>query len=453
MELGFVTCGNATLIAFDQGEPVLVTDPWIAGRQYFGSWSLPYRFTAEQLEAFTRARHVWLSHGHPDHLNLDSLAQFRDKTLLLPKHRGDRIVTDLRAQGFTVRELPDGEWVTLSPQIRIFTRTDRNQDAAVLVALGDQCGVLNLNDGSTLGTRASLEKELAPFPRRFVLRLINYGDADMMNFFTEAGERITPFAAVKKPLGLEYAALLKKWNATHTAPFSCHHMYSRKDSQWATQCETPMEDHVRGFRHAHGEFIPGYFSYDAIRDLVDPIPHERVEREFVEPSEYGDDWSETLSPEDAEALRAYFAKFEHVLDRFEYLNFRVGKRDTIVGGRGARGRGITFEVPRGSLMAAVKYEIFDDLLIGNFMKVTLHGGVRALYPDFTPYVAKYGDNGRAFSRAELDQYFKAYGHDAGAFNWLDELKASSVRKVRGLLAHNRHLYLVARRVYGYLKSA
>jgi hypothetical protein len=58
-------------------------------------------------------------------------------------------------------------------------------------------------------------------------------------------------------------------------------------------------------------------------------------------------------------------------------------------------RGLTFEVPRGSLMTSVKYEIFDDLLIGNFMKVTLHGewGPNRLYPDFTPWVGKYGNNG------------------------------------------------------------
>jgi len=101
----------------------------------------------------------------------------------------------------------------------------------------------------------------------------------------------------------------------------------------------------------------------------------------------------------------------------------------------------------------VKYEIFDDLLIGNFMKTTLHGGLRSLYPGFTPYVAKYGDNGRAFSRAELEHYFRAYRVNAGALDWLDDLKVTSTLKVRTLLAHNRHLYLAARRVYGYLKSA
>lgn len=49
MELGFDTIGNATVIAYDR-EPVPVTDPWIAGSAYFGSWGLshPLRWPPSQ---------------------------------------------------------------------------------------------------------------------------------------------------------------------------------------------------------------------------------------------------------------------------------------------------------------------------------------------------------------------------------------------------------------------
>ena len=67
MDLGFETCGNATLIAYDRGSPVVVTDPWIRDAQYFGSWMLPYSFSARQMESLRQVRYVWLSHGHPDH--------------------------------------------------------------------------------------------------------------------------------------------------------------------------------------------------------------------------------------------------------------------------------------------------------------------------------------------------------------------------------------------------
>lgn len=452
MELGFETCGNATLIAYECGEPVLITDPWIRGHQYFGSWALPYRFSAEQAEAFGRVKYVWLSHGHPDHTNLESLEPFRDRVLLIPAHRGRRIATDLAAHGFKVCELASGQWLALSERIRILTWPDWNQDAAVLIALGSRCGVLNLNDGSALGTRAPLAHEFKRFARRFVLRLINYGDADMINFFTEAGERLVPSSIEKKPLGFEYAALLKKWNATHTAPFSCHHRYARTDSLWATAWETPLADHGIGFKPRHGEFIPGFFKYDVLADRVIPTALEPAARDSQLPAAFDDDWSEPLSEADAAQLRAYFDKFEHLADRFEFLTFRVGGRNTTLSLAGPKGRGLTFEAPRHSLMTAITYEIFDDLLIGNFVKTTLHG-VRSLYPDFAPYVAKYGDNGRAFTRAELSEYFQAYRQIAGIQGWIDRMKSESSRRIRTALASNRRVYLTARKIYGHFKSA
>lgn len=430
MNLGFETCGNATLIVYDNGIPVLVTDPWISGAQYFGSWALPYRFTSQQLEAFAATRHVWLSHGHPDHLNLESLATFRDKTLLVPHHQGGRIHRDLNDAGYRTHELADDAWLQISPRVKILCRADWNQDAALLIALGDQCAILNLNDGSALGTRATLLAHLQAFKRRFVLKLFSNGTADMINFFTEEGQRIDPISPASKPLGYCYSALLKGWSGTHTAPFSCHHVFARTDSRWASNYELPIEAHGACFKPERGQFIPGYFSYDVTRDRITETEMAPAPREFREPHEFGDNWSDPLDHQDVQAVRAYFRKFDHLRKKFQFIRMRVGGREHCVDLSGPKGRGITFEAPRNSLMTAIKYEIFDDLLIANFMKTVLHGGVRALYPDFTPYVAKYGDNGRAFSSVELQDYFREYRKDSGFHGWLEQVRVDSSRKLR-----------------------
>ena len=451
MNLGFETCGNATLIAYDAGAPVLTTDPWLQGAQYFGSWTLPYRFTAEQLAAFAAVPYVWLSHGHPDHLNLESLAVFRDKTLLVPTHRGDRILGDLKAAGYRVQVLPNHSWTQLSPNVRVLCCSDRNQDAAILVAFGDRCGVLNLNDGSAIGNRLRLKAQLQPFARRFVLRLLGGGGADMINYFTEEGVRIPPMPAERTPLGLAYSKLLRDWDGTHTAPFSCHHAFARTDSRWAADYETPLEAHGNYFKRERGEFIPGYFAYDVAADRITPTAMEPVPREFRNPREFGDDWSEPLAADDVAGLGDYFRKFEHLRQKFQFINLRVGGRDHFVDLGGQRGRGITFEAPRHSLMTAVRYEIFDDLLIGNFVKTVLHGGVRSLYPDFTPYVAKYGDNGRAFSVGELHDYFQSYREQSGFQEWLEFVRVKSTNKVRSAvlatLSTTPLLYRTARSAY------
>ena len=93
--------------------------------------------------------------------------------------------------------------------------------------------------------------------------------------------------------------------------------------------------------------------------------------------------------------------------------------------------GITFKVPRCSLMTAVEYQVFDDLLIGNFMKTTLHGGAK-LYPHFTPLVAKYSDNGGANTRRQVAAYFLEYFRRAPVNMILDlvEIKSEDIfRKI------------------------
>ena len=83
------------------------------------------------------AENVWFSHGHPDHLNGDSLALLRDRRILLPAHAEGRIRRDFETGGYQVRELPIADWVPLPKRIRIMCLPDYNQDAALLIEIGN----------------------------------------------------------------------------------------------------------------------------------------------------------------------------------------------------------------------------------------------------------------------------------------------------------------------------
>ena len=109
MDVGFETVGNATLICHDRF-PVLITDPWITGTAYFGSWTFWHDIPEEQLQSIRHAHYAWISHGHPDHLNRDSLPHLRDKIILLPDHVGGRIAADLKEEGYRVQVLRDRTW-------------------------------------------------------------------------------------------------------------------------------------------------------------------------------------------------------------------------------------------------------------------------------------------------------------------------------------------------------
>ena len=66
MSMAFETLGNATVVVFEDGLPVLATDPWLVGTCYFGSWALDHPLSSAQIANVQNAEYIWISHGHPD---------------------------------------------------------------------------------------------------------------------------------------------------------------------------------------------------------------------------------------------------------------------------------------------------------------------------------------------------------------------------------------------------
>jgi hypothetical protein len=453
MDLGFETIGNATLVVHDSG-PLLATDPWITGPAYFGSWTRSHAIPDEQRSAIEACRYLWLSHGHPDHLSADSIDGLRHATLLLPDHVGGRIRRDLEEQGYRTRVLPCREWVELSPRVHVACVADWNQDAVLLVDVGGRL-LIDLNDAGERGWGPFVRAVARRHPESYLLRLSGYGDADMINKFGEDGRRIPPNAAQRIPVGPQIARLTEGYGARFFVPFSSMHRYQRADSVWANEYTTPLDAYGVGFDSKRCELLPAFVRVDFARDELTRIDPPREPERAVDPREFGDDWGEPLHAGDAEALAAYLRAVEHVRKAFGFVSFRVGGKETRIELEGPRReRGLTFEVPRASLMTAVKYHVFDDLLIGNFMKVTLRGGAD-LYPDFSPYVAKYGDNGGARTRGELSDYFRTYrDRDWLSFfrdhldaKWVRPLQANTARVMRNTLGGNSTLFRAAKNAY------
>jgi L-ascorbate metabolism protein UlaG (beta-lactamase superfamily) len=420
MDLGFETIGNATAIVYDKG-PLLATDPWLVGAAYFGSWTHQHAIPAEQMEAVKGARFLWISHGHPDHLSLASLELLRDKEILLPDHYGARIYNELKSAGYRVWTLKDGHWIQLSERVRVLSLADVNQDAALLIDV-DGTLVVNTNDAGDRGAGQLVRPMIPRFKDSYLLALMAYGDADMINLFDEDGQRIPPQAAKREPLGPGIAQALELYGIGNYIPFATLHRYQRTDSAWVNAHITEPGEFERGFASATKRCLPAYSRVDLAAGETSALDPAKVSGELFAPEEFGDNWSDELERADVELLRAYLAPIGHLATFLGYVNFRVGGKDNVIDvARDRFARGVTFETPRASLLEAVKWKVFDDLMIGNFTKTTLHGdwrekGAGGLYPDFNPFVAKYSDNGGANTPAELKAYFAEY-HRRGFFSF------------------------------------
>ena len=419
MDLGLQTIGNATAIVYDKG-PLLTTDPWIQGTAYFGSWIHQHAIPPAQMEAIRACPYLWISHGHPDHLSLESLENLRASDILLPDHYGGRVARDLREAGFRVWTLKDGLWTQLSDRVRVMSIADCHQDASLLIDI-DGTLIVNANDASDRGAGTFVSNIVRGYKRSILLSLVAYGDADMINYFGEDGERIPPGAAKKEPLGPGIVGILDQFGIDEYVPFSTLHKYQRTDSVWVNDFITTPDDMRIGLESDKHAVLPPYVNLDLAKDECYSLNPDQIPTDPKAPEEFGDNWSDELEADDVEALRAYFARITHLPTFLGYVRFKVGGKEAVIDVNREHDRGVTFETPRHSLMEAIKWKVFDDLLIGNFTKTTVHGdwgdfAGGALYPDFNPFVTKYGDNGGAYTPDELKAYFAEY-HRRGFFGF------------------------------------
>lgn len=447
--LGFDTIGNATLIAYD-GKPILATDPWINGESYFGSWGLSHAIPSDQASAIRQSKFIWLSHAHPDHINLSSLNDLASAELLLANHEGQRVFNDLKHLGFRVRILPEREWVELSPRVKVFTMSDENQDSILLVEIGNRL-IVNLNDASPILGEHVVRPIVRRYKHSYLLKLWAY-DADMINFHDENGNRIPQKNRRPGDLAAWVQADSIRFETKFTIPFSSFHRYQRTDSAWANALATSTDEYQIGVDPAKPPILPAFLRVDCETGSHTELRPQPTERNLHAPEEFGDHWADPLDSDEKKSLAAYFERKEAVKDYFGFLRFRVGGQETVLDlNPKLRDVGISFEAPRNSLITSIRYNVFDDMLIGNFMKTTLHGPA-SLYPHFTPYVTKYADNGGAETKEQLRAYFRHYKARDPLGHAMTSLCAKSDQLIRSFVSTDSQAFLVANQMISKLRG-
>ncbi len=73
-------------------------------------------------------------------------------------------------------------------------------------------------------------------------------------------------------------------------------------------------------------------------------------------------------------------------------------------------------------------------------------------PGFTPYVAKYGDNGLAESKQQLDQYFHHYRSQDPFGYALQRIEAGTEDLVRKLVPDNSAVFKAAKNLFWKVKG-
>lgn len=447
--LGFTTSGSAIVTAFD-GDPIISTDPWLCDDAYFGSWRHDFDIPPAQREAIKSSKYLWFSHGHPDHLNPADLPDFSQSKILISDHYGGRIHKDLESAGFDVTVLKDKTWVPLSDNVSVLTIANANQDSCLLLDINGRL-VINLNDAPDLGWSGYIRNTAKSFKEVYLLKLVGWSGADMANFVHEDGSRVYDSDHFKSPIAPRYQSEAVRYGANAVIPFSSFHKYQREDSAWANGIVPSLADYMTGANPDGALILPPHVMVDCETDEVTEIAPPQLPHAIISPETFGDNWSDELDPDEVKRCFAYFQKKEVLAKNLGFVALNIGgKTHTIKLDGGPADRGVTFSAPRQSFMTAIDYEIFDDLLIGNFMKTTLHG-MESLYPDFSPVVAKYADNGGVQTRAQYGAYHRHYfSRDpmATLFHWAETHTESIFRR---MVPDESTVFNTAKKVYWSLK--
>ena len=417
MAHSFETLSNAAILVYENGRPLLATDPWLFGTCYFGSWALDHPLSEAQIDTMQRAEYYWISHGHPDHLHHASLATLpRGKRVLLPDHYSSEIADSLRADGFDVTVLQYRKWFALSPGVRVMCIDNMNQDAILLIEAGDSL-LVNLNDSPLCGEAGFIRGLVRQHKKdKTYLMALCAVDADMFNFVDEAGNSLAgPPDERKRGMIWQTARIAKTLGVGTFCVSSSQHIYVRSDSVWANPHRIAWSDIRTHWHIPEIRIVEPFVTVDLTTGSVTPNhPEQTSDESQITTQTADDDWNEKLSSEEWQKVEAFMRKFELVRRYLDFVTFTVGGESRQValnplGGKPANKlRGIEFIVPRRSLMETVTWGYFDDLLIGNFMKTRLIN--TQLYPRFSPLVAKLGGNAKVYTRPEylrfLGRYFR-----------------------------------------------
>ena len=125
------------------------------------------------------------------------------------------------------------------------------------------------------------------------------------------------------------------------------------------------------------------------------------------PEKYGDNWEDELTNEETKIVIKYLDNIQSISKSL--FSIKIGKQ-LITSSNLKKGNNnlFTIHTPKNSLIRAIKSNIFDDLLIGNFAKVIVPSNHRINYRNILKIPSKYIDNIGIKDLRELKDFLWVY---------------------------------------------
>jgi hypothetical protein len=253
------TFGHATLLVLQDGEPLVATDPWLIGSNYWRSWWLEKYPSEEEIDLVRRAAALYITHSHPDHFHWPSLRRLGPRETLHPEAPGYVVPGFLADKGFPARVMAPWTWLEVSEQVRIASVPVPINDS-MLVVDTPRSVIVDINDCSPRGALLRLVKERLIDPDKRVIVLKSYSPASMGSALFSGDKRV-PMKSKQ-----DYADVARRMaealGASYFVPFASQAFFSRSDSRWANDFKVTYEDLRAAWGVSPVELCPPFVTMD-----------------------------------------------------------------------------------------------------------------------------------------------------------------------------------------------
>jgi hypothetical protein len=253
------TFGHATLVLLEDGIPLIATDPWLLGSVYWRSWWLERDPTPEEIDLVRRARYVYITHSHPDHLHLPTLRHLGRPSTLHPRFPLYKVPSYLAECGFRAQVLEPWVWYRLTRSVRAMS-VPTFLDDSILILDTPHTIIFNLNDSSPpLRLLREMRERIVPNDKAVVV-LKSYSPASAGVSTFREGRRVPH--RDKRAYVRAAQDKAEALGARLYVPFASQAIFGRPDSSWANEYKVQFQDIKEHWSAGTVELSPPFVSLD-----------------------------------------------------------------------------------------------------------------------------------------------------------------------------------------------
>lgn len=141
------TLGHGTMLLLEDGKPLVATDAWVIGSNYWRSWWLEKYPTPAEIELVRQAKFIYYTHSHPDHFHYPSLRHLGKRPTLHPTFLGYVVPPFLESAGYPARMLEPWHWYAIGEKVRIAS-VPIPIDDSVLIVDTPNATIVDVNDAT-----------------------------------------------------------------------------------------------------------------------------------------------------------------------------------------------------------------------------------------------------------------------------------------------------------------